>query len=109
MTGRIVSSWTPWQKRGGGALIIAERFYSLAARDRWIKHLRWVASYWRRTLFFAVAEPGASLFVCKTLKANNLGRIRVTEGWRFPNGNMLFSSSGVLGVRRQLKRRGRRG
>jgi hypothetical protein len=108
MSGRIVASWTPWQRQGErDHRLLDERLRGEA--DLWwrLSYLRSLARRWRGSrIYFAVAPPGEHLFVCKTMWADKR-RIRVTDGWRFPNGNILFSSNGVLGVRRQLNRRGR--
>lgn len=101
MTGRIVAGTGTHR----GHRFLDRRWHSAAALSETIARLKESARSFGAAIFVAIAAPGSLAFVCTTLRADKLGRVRTTEGWRFPNGNMLFSSNSVMGVRRQLKRR----
>jgi hypothetical protein len=103
-TGRIVASWDVNDRDPVKAEFRTER-----GKLALFEVLRGVAKvHPGKALLFAVAEPGSVAFECRTLRADKLGRLRVTLGWRYPNGNMLFSASSVMGVWRQRNRATRR-
>jgi hypothetical protein len=89
-------------------LFLDRRFRTATELERALDELRDNARSWlgsRSRIFFAIAKPGEPSFLCRTMRADRLGRVRITLGWPWPNANNLISSCSVLGVRRQLKRR----
>ncbi len=107
LSGRLVASWTAHERPGiGESRWLDTTFRTDAQLARDVAYCREQArANPRRRVHLAIAAPGSPAFVCMTLKADRLGRVRETSGWDWPNGNRLISSNSVLGVRRQLKRR----